>query len=119
MERTWDWKHQWLVNECRSLFKEFQFELWVFNVRCQSDVRYKPGEEIVFSYGDKDKGSQGSLRSHSSKLFFSFRSNRQDSDALLLQHGFVEEEPPFGRKFTMTSPRHHKISQKMVRKIIP
>ena len=54
MERTWDWKHQWLVNECRSLFKEFQFELLVFNVRCQSDVRYKPGEEIVFSYGDKD-----------------------------------------------------------------
>lgn len=51
--------------------------------------RYKPGEEIVFSYGDKDKGS---LRSHSFKFFF-FRSDWQDSDALLLQHGFVEEEP--------------------------
>ena len=84
MERTWDWKHQWLVNECRSLFKEFQFELCFF--LCQ---RYKPGEEIVFSYGDKDKGS---LRSHSFKFFF-FRSDWQDSDALLLQHGFVEEEP--------------------------
>ena len=84
MERTWDWKHQWLVNECRSLFKEFQFELCFFFM---SEVQAR-GRDCIQLW----RQGQGITSKPQLQVFF-FRSDWQDSDALLLQHGFVEEEP--------------------------
>ena len=75
-----------------------------------------PGKRL---YSAMETRTRDHFEATAPSCFFFYRSDRQDSDALLLQHGFVEEEPPFGRKFTMTSPRHYKILQQMVRKIIP